>query len=198
MQEVKNRAELLLLLLLSGEVNSKVDQRSTSVEGITRLEKLLFLLKTEQGFLREVPDKDDFHFVPFRMGPWSQEVYDEVDFLESLGLIEKKTRGKRSEADLAHDDALFNNLVLDKYQKTMAISDSEAEVFQLTPQGRTKALQIYNRLPTEEKEKLISLKRRFNRMNLRQLLRYVYEKYPAYTTESEIKDYLGIRESADQ
>jgi hypothetical protein len=49
---IKKKTELLLSLLYAGEKNSSEDiQESKSIVGITRLEKLLFLLKKEAGFL---------------------------------------------------------------------------------------------------------------------------------------------------
>lgn len=186
---LKNKAELLLALLVSDQSGAAVP---TAVVGITRLEKLLFLLKIQERLLRDVQDTDDFHFVPFRMGPWTNEVYDEVDFLESLGLVDKKTIGDQTAADAAHDDELFSEGILDKYQKQSTASDEETEVFSLTEKGRKKALEIWQRLPEEDRRKLTKIKRQFNKMSLRQLLRYVYTHFPEYTTESEIKQSLGL------
>lgn len=187
---IKNKAELILALLFAGYQESP-----TSVEGITRLEKLIFLLKEEKGFLKDKPDEDSFTFIPFKMGPWSSEVYDEVDFLESLGLINKDSNEKQSPADVAHNDELFDGMILDKYQKgSLVFSDEKTEVFKLTEKGKKKAKEIWDRLPKEEQEKIIAVKKKFNTMNLKQFLRYVYRKYPEYTTASEIKEYLGIRE----
>jgi hypothetical protein len=177
--------------LHAGETTPQSTQRSTSITGITRLEKLLFLLKVDEGFLAGAKPKDDFNFVPFRMGPWTSEIYDEVDFLESLGLLTKEGKSKKSTADAAHDDELFGELVLDKYQKSATSVDEEIEVFALTEAGKAKALEIWNRLSDEEKKRIVSVKKQFNNMNLRQFLRYIYKKHPEYTTESEIKDQLG-------
>jgi len=187
---IKNKAELILALLFAGD-----QEFPTSIEGITRLEKLIFLLKEEKGFLKEKTDEDNFNFIPFKMGPWSSEVYDEVDFLESLGLINKDSNEKQSPADEAHNDELFDSMILDKYQKeSLVFSDERTEIFKLTEKGKKKAKQIWDRLPKEEQEKIISVKKKFNTMNLKQFLRYVYKKHPEYTTASEIKEYLGIRE----
>lgn len=188
---IRNKADLLLALLYAGESAADL-QSAAQIVGITRLAKLLFLLKIEGKFLNNVAVENDFHFVPFRMGPWTHEVYDEVDFLESLGLLKKEGHDERSPADAAHDDELFSELVLDKYQKEAINVDDEVEVFSLTNEGKRKAVAIWNRLSDEEKKCLISIKMRFNRMNLRQLLRYIYKKYPTYTTESEIKNYLNL------
>ncbi len=188
---IENKTSLLLALLYAGkEENSASSPFSSHIVGITRLEKLLFILKLDEGFLADVGEKDDFSFVPFRMGPWTNEVYDEVDFLESLGLLKKKSEKNRSAADAVHEDELFDSLILDKYEEDAACVNQDTEVFSLTEEGKKKALEIWNRLTSLEKPKIINVKRKFNNMNLKQFLRYVYKKYPEYTTESEIKDYV--------
>ena len=69
----------LILLLLYG------DNRNPIV-GITRFEKLVFLTQ------KQVLDKSNiatvkFDFGPGRFGPLSMEIYDELDFLKSVGMI---------------------------------------------------------------------------------------------------------------
>jgi hypothetical protein len=192
MAGIKNKTELLLALLYAGDGNSAPISHSSPIVGITRLEKLLFLAKIEHNLLSAAPDDKDFHFVPFRMGPWTQEVYDEVDFLESIGLLVKERRSGISVEDEAHNDELFGDLVLDKYQRGSISSDETTDSFQLTEDGRKKAAEIWHRLPADEQQKLIALKRRFNSMNLRQFLRYVYQKYPEFAEASEIKESLNL------
>ena len=187
---IRNKADLLLTLLYTGEGSSGDIQLSTSVSGITRLEKLLFILKVDERFLTGVSEKNDFKFVPFRMGPWSHEVYDEVDFLESLGLLTKKGGEKRSAADAAHNTKLFSEMIVDKYEKNSSPLDEQVEIFTLTDKGKNKALEIWKRLSNNERQRLILIKRQFNNMNLKQFLRYVYKKHPEYATNSEILDDL--------
>lgn len=189
--KITNKAELLLSLLYAGEDYNYENQQSTEIEGITRLEKLLFLLKNEKNFLLNVSKEDDFNFFAFRMGPWTNEVYDEVDFLDSLGFLEKEVENKSIPSDKASIDELFSNSILDKYQKDNVSNINNTEKFRLTDKGRKKGLEIWNRIDDEEKKNIIDIKRKFNKMNLTQFLRYVYKKYPEYTTESEIKDSLG-------
>jgi hypothetical protein len=193
MSGIRNKTELLLGLLYAKDGPTTSERNPAPIVGITRLEKLIFLAKLEQGFLRDVPDQQDFHFVPFKMGPWTQEVYDEIDFLESLGLLAKEQRSELSVEDEAHNEELFSDLVLDKYQKSSIALDETTDAFQLTAEGKKKAAEIWARLSVEERQKLMSIKRRFNNMNLKQFLRYVYNKYPEYTSASEIKEYLNIR-----
>jgi len=131
MSGVRNKTELLLLLLYASD-GPTPSPSAAPIVGITRLEKLLFLAKLEQSFLHDAPYEQDFHFVPFKMGPWTQEVYDEVDFLESLGLLAKEQQGELSVEDEAHNDELFSDLVLDKYQKSSIALDETTDAFQLT------------------------------------------------------------------
>jgi hypothetical protein len=190
MSGIKNKTELVLSLLYANDMGESAF--GSPVVGITRLEKLIFLAKIQESLLEHATDEEDFHFVPFRMGPWTQEVYDEIDFLESIGLLDKEKRGEVSVEDEAHNDELFSDLLLDKYQSNPISRNEATDAFQLTPAGRKKASEIWARLSNDEKQKLIGLKRKFNMMNLRQFLRYVYKKYPEYTEASEIKEYLNI------
>jgi uncharacterized protein len=186
---INSKAELLLSLLYSNDGS----QNHAAIVGITRLEKLLFLLKHETKLLSTKKNQDFFNFVPFRMGPWSQDVYDETDFLESLGLLDKKKAGETNPEDKSHDNELFGSIVLTNYQKNdFSSSNESAEKFELTDKGRNIARKIWERLSEDEKKSIAHIKSRFNKMNLRQFLRYVYNKYPEYTTKSEIKEYLGI------
>lgn len=188
---IESKAELLLTLLYSPDST----HLSAPIVGITRLEKLLFLLKQESNLVSQKKRESVFNFVPFRMGPWSQEVYDEADFLESLGLLNKKKTGEASVEDSAHTDELFDSLILTKYQKNDFNSRNESvERFELTEKGKAIAQGIWNKLTDEDKKQITRIKAQFNKMNLRQFLRYVYKKYPEYASKSEIKEYLGIED----
>ena len=183
---IRNKTDLLIALLYAD--NKK------SIEGITRLEKMLFLLKEEEGFLSNSTKEENFNFTPFKMGPWSQEVYDELDFLESLGLLEKRQSANQQEEDSTHDDELFDSIALDKYQvdKT-SFYENKTEKFQLSEKAFKIAEKMWTtRINDEERKKIEQLKKKYNSMNLKQFLRYVYRKYPRYTSKSEIKDYLGF------
>jgi hypothetical protein len=184
---IKNKEELLIALLYAGEL------RPAKIEGITRLEKLLFILKMEKGILKDVSHENTFNFFPFRMGPWTNEVYDEIDFLESLGLLSKNKEKKDTPSDTASIDELFTNTLLDKYQNSENIPNEKGtEIFSLTVEGEEKAKKIWEKLADEEKKNIQEIKLKFNKMDLKKFLRYVYAKYPEYATESEIKDSLGL------
>src|SRR5438309_1531287 len=76
-----DREDVILLLL---EANERLLGKKW-FSGITRMEKLLFLVEKEtefEGIARFFP------FQPHNFGPFSKEVYEAIDFLESCDLIE--------------------------------------------------------------------------------------------------------------
>jgi len=64
------------------------------------------------------------------------------------------------------------------------------ETFELTDDGIKVAETLFNSMDQQQREEIERVKSRFNSLDLRQLLRYVYKKYPESTTESKIKDYV--------
>lgn len=118
------------------------------VEGGTRLQKLLFLLKHEFG-VRELP----YEFVPYIYGPFSEEVRNDTAELKWRGLIEIEWK------------------VLD------AADGFLERIYKLTTNGQKMAEDFHAALPQTTKQLLQRLGR-FNEMRLVELLRYVYSKYP--------------------
>ena len=84
-QTALERDDILLLLLLAMSEKSK--QR---VAGITRIEKLMFLLQRETVFSGKVHEK--FDFKPWKFGPFSKEIYEDLDLLVSAGLVDVEER----------------------------------------------------------------------------------------------------------
>ncbi len=137
-----------------------------SVRGITKLQKLLFLVEEETEFFEERGEDLAFEFYEHKMGPFSEHVYEELRFLQQLNAIE--TEPMEGESD--DPDALTN------------------KVFSITPKGEKIAAELASQLDDEHNQELAELVAKYNPMDLRELLRHVYTEYPAYTTESEIKD----------
>jgi len=136
-----------------------------SIRGITKLQKLLFLVEEETEFFEEYGDKLAFEFSAHKMGPFSKHVYEEIRFLQQLKAIETKPMEGKPDVE-----GLTN------------------KVFHITPKGEKIASELSNQLESKYDEELRALVEKYNPMELRDLLRYVYEEYPAFTTESEIKD----------
>jgi DNA primase catalytic subunit len=60
--------------------------------------------------------------------------------------------------------------------------------FTLTPRGEQYYTALLSELPPNAEKVLSDFKHRFARLPLRQLVRYVYERYPQFTDQSEIRD----------
>ena len=148
------KTDLLLLLLYV------YDRRP--VVGLTRLVKLLFLAQMEA-----LPDDPlrargcaPFDFVAHRFGPFTFDIYDEVEFLQSVGMM----------ADGDGDD------------------DGDGR-FCITDKGcRFAEQRLLQRIPADQIEGVEKVKKKHCEEELDDLLYYVYTKYPAYTVRSEILD----------
>ena len=175
--------ELLLIGLDDGGVN-----------GITRLQKLLFLLQKEEGLER---DGANFAFRAYKAGPYSPEIYDDLEFLENLGLLDSEITAEATPAEAAEIDVMsFENMMGENTSSEEMSPDAYSErQFRLTLKGKGRVEALLSR--DEYKpvvEKIRRVKSRFGRYSLNDLLYYVYTKYPEMATESEIKDkVLGRR-----
>jgi hypothetical protein len=88
------RKDLILLLVgLSGK-----GPPDDSVSGVTRLQKLLFLLQEEAG-LR--PGGEGFEFTAWKAGPYSSKLYDDLEFLENIGYLTADTIAGATEAEVS-------------------------------------------------------------------------------------------------
>lgn len=191
------RRNLVLLLLGIG-----ADGKLLSGEGgITRLQKLLFLLEQEQHL---TPTKDGFEFSAYKAGPYSSRLYDDLEFLENLDLIEGQVSAEATEPEAAEVDLLdFDELISDTGDVSSpqandghtAADAYEERRFTITEAGKDR---IKTLIESGKYEPIIDgirkVKRKYGHYSLSDLLYYVYTKYPDMTTESEIKDkVLGKR-----
>lgn len=164
-----------LIILLLGAPESR-GESSGRLEGITRLEKLIFLLEQEE----KVPWlTEDVGFVSHNFGPFSEKIYKAVDVLAAADLIRDSGRIARSTEDTWES----SNIIGDTDRDLYATRD-----FELTSLGREYYRALVAELPDGTENLLRDFKRRFASRPLRHLIRYVYERYPAYTDKSIIKD----------
>jgi uncharacterized protein YwgA len=185
------RRELLMLLI-------GLDEKGLadgSVSGITRLQKLLFLFENEGKAVAE----DPFAFEPYKAGPYSPKVYDDLELLENLGLIKTEPTAESSLDEKSDIDRLtFDDLIggFEEIQGARPAADSfEERKFYLTAKGKRRVEEL---LMGHKNDDTVSgirrIKSKYSRYSLHDLLRYVYTKYPEMTTESEIVDQvLGSR-----
>ncbi|MCJ7571718.1 MAG: hypothetical protein MUO82_07560 [Candidatus Thermoplasmatota archaeon] len=154
-KNIKIHRAIFLLSLLKAN-------NSEPIIGRTKLEKLLFLIRND--ILDDTPFKEGYYFFePYKYGPFTGEVLDDVLLMEDFGYLKKEKSG-------------------------------ENPVYKITQQGIDKVNQIYQNLPkniykqlTEIDGKIETLKKEKNKLSLRNLLTYVYQRYPSYTINSEIR-----------
>jgi uncharacterized protein len=164
---------------------SKVPTLRNRVDGITRLEKLVFLLERETPLGEELSEKPDFESHNF--GPFSSKIYQAVDTLVAAGLLEDSAAIASSTEDAWEAENLIGTSLSDPYA---------TRNFSLTDKGQRYYKALIKELPSDTEVVLERFKERFGTLPLRQLIRYVYQRYPGYTDKSVIRrDILGDRGS---
>ena len=153
------------------------EQDRGRMEGITRLEKLLFLLEKETDATSWL--KEDAGFSSNNFGPFSAKAYQEIEMLTSAGLVEDSAKL----TDSAEDTWETENIIGEKPADPYATRD-----LSLTDKGSRYYKALLSELPEGAEGVVGELKRRFGSMPLRRLIRYVYQRYPDFTDKSIIRD----------
>jgi uncharacterized protein YwgA len=169
----------ILLVLLYGRNHQRI-------AGITKLEKLVYLLEKETS-LNELIARN-FKYEPYHFGPYSAEVLDNIGALEALDLVKATLVPSKSYVEEADRDQV--GAQVEESDANVVEGNKNMEVYELTDDGIKVANALFHSLDPQKQKEITELKDRFNDANLRQLLRYVYRKYPESTTESKIKDYV--------
>jgi len=169
---------------------SLIGARDEELSGIVRLQKMLFLLEKEAK-VRELL-RAGYDFEAYRFGPYSREVYDDLEFLENLGLI--RTRPSESESEVAEEseeDILLTDYSLSRAETSEFGRHSE-RTFALTREGSAKLKEIIGKLAARGvdaealQRKTRQIREKYDRVPLYRLIRYVYKKYPDFARNSEL------------
>ena len=160
-----SKPELIALLLY---VPGRTGNIGEPVVGRTRLMKMVFLLLKEGELEKQfaLPTK----FKPYKYGPFDSEVYDAIEALKGLGIIEEKSLREVFEFPEDIDEAY----------------DPDTE-YKLTSVGIAKVQKIANQMPQDVMRKMSNYKMNFNEKPLVEILHYVYSKFPEYAKLSEAK-----------
>lgn len=162
----------LVLLMLSAP--TKVPQAAGKINGITRLEKLLYLATRESDLHERV--QEPLEFVPYNYGPFSKGIYEAVDLLEDAGLVTEQRAMDGKTIDNAEEAGL-----------DIGAAEYVERRFSLTPDGEM----VAGLLAQEHRDvvRLLSaIKDRYAGLTLNQLVHYVYTRYPEDTVNSVIRD----------
>jgi uncharacterized protein YwgA len=157
---------------------------SGAVQGITRLQKLLFLAEREAGV--KVSEGADFDFTAYKFGPVSKDLYDDLEKLENLGLIEAQSIAEPSAAERDEYGLSFEGLMGDEEQE--ATDAFEERRYSITEKGRDWLKARASALGSEALKGIKRVKGKYGSLSLSDLLYYVYSRYPEMTSESEIRE----------
>ena len=166
--------DLIVLLLGAPTSNPALSDR---INGITRLEKLIFLVERESSFKELLAESADFE--PYNFGPFSQTVYKAVGYLSSYGLITDTGIITSSTDDAWAQHAVIGIERDDPYA---------TRNFILSEAGKRYYRALSEEIPQKLLDELAEFKNEFGSLPTRQLIRYVYRRYPDMTERSLIRD----------
>ena len=189
-------ADYLLLLL---HLNDR-----EPIKGSTRLTKMMFLFNEEIAPLLKNINKDKLpDFFPFDYGPFSKDLYEQIELFKNIKFIKLTNMNSMEDMDEA-DDWEESPYIDELYQQELYINEKEINSFfknidgkfikySIAPLGNNFVEHdIKPHIIQEQLELLRKFKSKITTIPIKQLLYYVYSKYPEYTEKSKIKeDVLG-------
>ena len=143
-----SRVDILLMLLLAGGTNNTENE---PIVGKTRLQKELFLA---QKVLKDHHISRPYSFRPYHYGPFCKDVYNDIEWLKSEGLVEEKR--EESVAGIVR-------------------------VFRLTQSGLDQTRDLIRLQDLEDSFRLIrGIKKEYNSMSVIDLVELTHREYPEY------------------
>ncbi len=186
-----NSAKDLIMLLLYAKGHKGIE--GESIIGRTRLMKMIFLfdkeIRKQFNLGKNISDEAFPDFRPYDYGPFSDQVYAEIEFLVDMGFVKAKNANIEEESP-------EESLEYDYWQSNSNVDDNSRifqgiEQFELTDVGLSFVKnELGAGISKEQWQVIEKFKSRCTGMPLKALLRYVYAKYPETTTKSKIKDSL--------
>ena len=185
---IESGADLVMALLYAPGGTGKVGEE---IRGITRLEKLVFLLIKEAGF--ESRTKGELYYEAYDYGPYSGELVDIIDALKGEGLVQSQVVSIESFKEVADGLVVAASRNPDSSPQPRGV-----EIYGLSRKGTVIGKAVFGELSNNDRDAVMDIKKRFNRVSLNELLRYVYERYPKMVEKSKIMDQiLGLGSRPD-
>lgn len=170
--------DLLLMMLYAPGSTGQVNE---PVRGVTRLMKLIFLTN------EKIKNPDRFLFEPYKMGPYSGDVYSALTFFSTFPSSgDPVLKIERSGHSTQDPDAV--KYIIDSADDETTLEDGFGNnaKFYLTERGQKLAKLIWERTDKDQTEIIRMVKAHFSSMPLKQLLKYVYDTFPEMTVKSTI------------
>ena len=133
MSDKFNRKDLLLLLLFS---QGQSEEEAEPIEGRTRLMKLLFLLQFQKEFPVDkiLESHSKYEFQAYHYGPFTKDVFNDLEFLENVGLIDVNLKGIAGPADQNEEEKLVQDTAIGESSEDTFVEFKE-ERYKLTSRG---------------------------------------------------------------
>ena len=177
--------DVLVVLLYEKGSEGRVGE---PIEGITRLDKIMYLLSESPEF-REIVDKG-YKFEADNFGPFAPEIFDDIEALKQEKIIKVVSkREPKNKIETVDQESVEQ--VLDEERDTdkkISWKTYPIERYELTNRGLQMGSLLHNGLTEEQKMRLEKTKKVFGKMSLKNLLHYVYSRYPKMTKRSKIKE----------
>lgn len=178
-----NGADYLLLLLYLNE--------KQPIYGAIRLTKMMFLFNEEIAPLlkkngvecQKLPE-----FIAYHYGPFSKDVYEQIELFRGIKFIQVtdiKAQEEMAEVDDWEEMAFTEEVSSQGYALN---ANGSYYKYQLLSTGEKYVKEkIVNELTSEQISVLSRFKKKITDLSPKQILKYVYTKYPDYTEKSLIK-----------
>jgi uncharacterized protein YwgA len=177
------------LVLLAAPGASR--QPNEEISGRTRLQKLLFLLT--QHLKPDVQARFEGH----HFGPFEENLSQDIEFLESEGLIEAAGHGPVTPLPPSRDRGAR---LVEWVESRSGPANDLVESYRLTKRGMdwvSRFLSDREYGDPEAKTRLLEesarLKEQYGRSSLDSLIDYVYNEYPEYAEKSKIREQVAER-----
>ena len=178
-----NGADYLLLLLY---LNDK-----KPILGAIRLTKMMFLFEKEIAPIlkKEGLDSENLpNFIAYNFGPFSKDVYEQVELFKGIKFIQVTNINANEE--MAEVDDLEEAAYTDEMEnRGYALnSDGKYYKYQILSTGERYVVEKIKQNISDKQEAILSaFKSKITSLSPKQILKYVYTKYPDYAENSLIK-----------
>lgn len=177
-------SDYLLLLLY---INNK-----EPIKGSVRLMKMMFLFNEQiaPALKRKGLDSEKLpEFMAYNYGPFSKDLYEQVDLFTGIGFMQVRDLNETEEMS-GVDNIIEKEFVDECYEDDEETkSENSYREYCITDIGSGFVeSELLEKLTSSQLELLQQYKKKITEMTMKQLLHYVYTRYPQYAEKSLIKD----------
>ena len=164
------------------------------IKSAVRLTKMMFLFNEEIAPLlksKGIDIQDLPKFQAYNYGPFSKDVYEQIELFQSINFLEVRNLNAIEEMDEADDweETAFIDEIAEQEVEYESRRDGKYMQYRLTGKGAEYVCaKIIPHLTKEQIELLLEYKKRIIHTPVKAILRYVYTKYPEMTDNSLIRD----------